>query len=201
MINFLAIYLAVPVLAGWLLTFPVGAAYLAGIRSARDPTHRLTDRGAWFFFDHVIERRLRAWRWVWLGAFVLGVMIPLILFRDIRGFPSRGNPTANLGLCLIYAEIGLSTGLLVYTSLVLLAPRFEELGWLMAACLGISLFVLSPILFAGSIVYFRAMSSRSIGLRYFIFGFPFFPVQVLVLAMVLRSWARARGDHWFRMKT
>ncbi len=199
MFGSLAIFLSLPVFAAWVLMFPLGRAYLVGIQSARDPTHRLTVRGGWVFFNRIVSQRLRIWKRIWFGAYVLALATPLLLIFENAGLRAEGISTANFGLCIMYANVGLSAGLLIYASLVLLAPRISELFWLMAACFGISLFVLSPILFAASVVFFRVLShADAAALRIFTFGFVFFPLQVLVLATALRFWARARGDHWFR---
>lgn len=200
--EFLALFLSIPVVAAWLLTFPLGSAYLEGIRSARDPSHRLTPRSPWFFFDRRVAARLRVWRWLWAGSYVFALALPALLVFVDPDFWANGLTLEMFGICVMYADVGLSTGLLVYTGLLLLAPRFEALRWLMVACLVISLFVLSPILFAASLVFLRAFSNaHPEALRIFTFGFALFPVQVLVLALALRFWARARGDQWFRIET
>lgn len=197
---FLATFLSLPVIAGWLLMMPLGGAYLEGLRSARDPSHRLTPRSPWFFFDRTVRRRIESWRWIWTAAYLLALPLPFLLVLVEPEFWSGGLSVEKIGICVMVADIGLSTGLLTYTGFLLLAPRFNELRWLMLTCLGASLFVLSPILFAASIVILRALSDiHAHALRIFTFGFAFFPAQVLVLALALRFWARARGDHWFRI--
>jgi len=199
--EFLTVLLTTPVIVAYLLTIPLGGAYLEGIRSARDPAHRLTPRSAWFFFDRVVEGRLRGWRRAWIGAYLLALLVPALIVFIEPAFWADGLTWANIGICVMYANIGLSAALLIYASLLLLAPRFDSRRWLMAACLAPALFVLSPILFAASIVFYRAFSNaHAHALEVFTFGFVFFPVQILVLALALRYWVRARGDHWFRIE-
>lgn len=200
LIEFLTLFLSVPVVVAWLLMVPLGRAYLAGIHSARDPSHRLTSLDAWYFFDRVVSRRLKGWIWIWAGAYLFSLATPGFLVFVAPDFWAEGLSLENLGICLMYADLGLSTALLVYASLLILAPRFEALRWLMVACLAVSLLVLAPILFAASLVFFRAFANvEAETLKIFVFGFALFPFQILILALALRTWARARGEQWFRI--
>jgi len=186
---------AIPLLpVVWLMTLPLARAYAEGFAFAREPTHRITSEGCWFFFAGFVKRRLRKWIPVWVTLFVVSLtFLPLIrefYFYDLWG--GSLSLAMRLAASSVFTETLVDFALMNYVGLLIFAPRIPRSWQLTATAL------VFAIAISGAMAGTLCIIMRLADLDFTSFVGPqmLFFMHIYVALNARRS-ARQGGDGWF----
>lgn len=179
-----------------IFVYPFSKAFIVGIASARNPSHRLTPRSAWYFFDPY---------WKQAFALVCNIHIPIVLIMVVLMSLFSGGATGVVIVCLVLLLLILF-GSIAFALLAAfqLSPRFSSAAALTALSVIIAaiecIFLQSLVLVV--CVFLFASSSYDSALMGLVATSPIIAMANWFLFSL--TWRRIRSGpayEWFRFES